>query len=55
MKKFLTTKEVAEMFSVSSYTVLRWISERKLEGAKIGRSYRFSEDNILKFVRERRV
>lgn len=55
MKKFLTTKDVAEMFSVSPYTVLRWVSERKLEGIKAGKSYRFSEDNLLKFVRDRRV
>lgn len=55
MKKFLTTKDVAEMFYVTPYTVLRWVSERKLEGIKTGRSYLFSEDNILKFVRDRRV
>lgn len=55
MKKFLTTKAVAEMFSVTPYTVLRWIAERKIEGIKVGKGYRFSEDNILKFVRERRV
>lgn len=55
MRKFLTTRAVAEMFSVTPYTVLRWVSERKLEGTKIGKSYRFSEDNILKFVRDRRV
>lgn len=55
MRKFLTTRDVADIFSVSPYTILRWVAERKLEGVKIGRSYRFSEDNILKLVRERKT
>lgn len=52
---FLTTEEVAEIFRVSPYTVLRWVREGKLGAIKIGKGYRFTEDNILKFIRERRT
>lgn len=52
---FLTTEAVAEIFHVSPYTVLRWVREGKLGATKIGKSYRFTEANILEFVRRRRV
>lgn len=52
---FLTTESVAEMFHVSVYTVQRWVREGRLDAIKIGKGYRFTEDHILKFVRERRV
>ena len=52
---FLTTEAVAEIFHVTPYTVLRRVREGKLGATKIGKSYRFTEDNILKFVRERRI
>lgn len=44
--KFYSKKETAEMFGVHVRTIDRWIQSGKLEGARIGNSWRISEDDI---------
>jgi putative resolvase len=44
--RFYTTDEVAEMFSVTNYTVRDWIREGKLKAVKINGYWRISRDSL---------
>lgn len=47
---YYTSKDIATKLKVSEYTVRRWIQEGKLTGLKIGKAYRFTEEDIEKFI-----
>lgn len=51
MDKLYTTKEVAEIFSVTEYTVRNWLKDEKLEGlkTKVGR-WRVTESALKEFA-----
>lgn len=46
-----TTKEVAEIFSVSTRTVMRWIKSGVIKAVKIGASTRINEEEIERLKR----
>ena len=51
MNKFYTTDEVAKMFNVCRMTIIRYVRAGKLKGFLIGRSWRFTEDQIEDYIR----
>ena len=51
--RFLTPAEVAELLRVSSMTVYRLIKSGELRAARIGKSYRISEDDVDTYLQAR--
>lgn len=52
MEKYYTVEEVAQMFKVNRWTVLRWISEGVMKAVPISgdRNYRMSSEDIEDFL-----
>lgn len=50
-----TCEEVAERYSVKVITVWDWIRKKKLNAIKLGREYRISEYDLIRFEEERRT
>ncbi len=54
MIEFLTRKEVANFFRVTTRTIERWINSGKLKGLKLGTSkssrWRISREEVDKFT-----
>lgn len=48
--KLYSLKEVSEITSVSRKTLWQIVKDGKLKAVKIGREYRISEANLLKFI-----
>ncbi len=46
----ITTKEASNLLKVTRQTLYKLIEDRKIKGKKIGRSYRFYEDDILSYI-----
>ena len=51
--RFLTPAEVADQLRVSAMTVYRLIKSGELRAARIGKSYRISEDDIDTYLQAR--
>jgi excisionase family DNA binding protein len=51
--RFLTPAEVADHLRVSSMTVYRLIKSGELRAARIGKSYRISEDDVDTYLAAR--
>lgn len=49
MLKMYSCAEVAERYGVKVITVWGWIRKKKLPAMKIGRDYKISDNDILKF------
>lgn len=50
-----TCDEVAERYKVKVITVWEWIRQRKLNAIKLGREYRVSEEDLIRFENERKT
>jgi excisionase family DNA binding protein len=48
---YLTPDEVAERFKVPRARVIRWAREGRLHGLKVGRAWRFTEDDVAVFIK----
>ena len=46
MKRFLSVKEVAKIFSLSTRTIWRWIDRGELKSIKVGKSVRISTNEV---------
>ena len=46
-----TIKQVAYIFSVTERTVNNWMKEGKLKGKKIGGKWRFTKEELERFVK----
>lgn len=55
LSKMYTCDEVAQKYQVRVITVWEWIRRKKLNAIKIGKEYRISEEDMLKFENERRT
>ncbi len=51
--RFLTPAEVAEELRVSAMTVYRLIKSGELRAARIGKSYRISEEDVDAYLQQR--
>lgn len=49
MDKFLTASELAAKLQVNRTTVWRWEKQGLLKGTKIGKTKRFSQDQLDKY------
>ena len=47
MTEYYTTKQVAELFKVDIYTVVRWARQGKYGAIKRGKSWYFPKEKIL--------
>jgi excisionase family DNA binding protein len=54
LEGLLSPREVAELFKVSVPTVYAWASRGVIPHYKLGTVVRFSPDDVLKFLQERR-
>lgn len=50
--KFYTTKEVAEVLSVSEKTIYNWIDQKKIKAYKVGRKWRIDEQDLRVFIEQ---
>ena len=48
--RILTPDQVGEMLQLHPFTILNYIKDGRLRGAKIGRVYRIRESDIEKFL-----
>ncbi len=55
MAQLYTCADVAKRYSVKIITVWDWIRKKKLPAVKIGRDYRISEEDLLKFEADRKT
>ncbi len=51
--RLLTPNEVADQLRVSNMTVYRLIKAGELRAARIGRSYRITEDDVDAYLQDR--
>lgn len=49
-KDIYTTNEVAEMFGVTTRTIRNYLKDGRLQGRKIGGSWRFSQEDLENFI-----
>ena len=52
---FLTPHEVSGLLKESVYTVRRWIKDGELPAYKVGRSWRISESDLDRWLRQQRL
>lgn len=50
MEKFMTTERVAELLSISTWTVYDLIRNGKIAAIKVGRDWRISETSLNSFI-----
>ncbi|SDJ36219.1 MULTISPECIES: helix-turn-helix domain-containing protein [Halanaerobium] len=53
MPEIYTPDEIAEKLKVSEQTIRRYLREKKLEGFKLGNTWRITEKSFLDFIEER--
>ena len=52
MKKYVTTREVAEEFSLTEATVRAWIKEGAVPGLRLGRKFLIPAEGFEKMKKE---
>ena len=50
-EKYYTTKELAEVFGVSSNTIINLCKHGEIKGIKIGTQYRISEKELNNYIK----
>jgi excisionase family DNA binding protein len=53
-ESLLTPQQVAERLQVQVQTVVRWLRSGQLKGAKFGRIWRVTEEDLQAFIQEHR-
>lgn len=52
--RLLTVRDVAHLLGVHEKTVYAWVARRQLPSIRMGRSVRFSLDDILRWISARK-
>ncbi len=52
--EFYTAEEVADILKLDIVTVRRYLAQGDMKGAKIGKSWRITEEDLKDFIKERR-
>jgi excisionase family DNA binding protein len=52
-QKFYSPKELAQMLGVSEWTIREWFKTGVLKGAKHGRQWRMSTEELTKYLEEK--
>jgi len=55
MANIVTAKEVAQYLKLTESTVYKLAADGEIPGFKIGKSWRFDMDEILKMIKEKRA
>jgi len=50
LPRYYKSSEVAEIFGVTTPTVVNWIKSGKLKASKINNMWRVHEENLQKFI-----
>ena len=53
--KYYTTKEVAEMFRVSTKTILNMLDGKQLRGVKVSKVWRISDADIDEYISRNQI
>ena len=53
--KFYSVQEIAKMFSLSIFTVYRWIKDGKIRTLKVGRHVRISQKDLDNFIQYKNI
>jgi excisionase family DNA binding protein len=53
MSKVMTLEELAELLRVHPSTIYRLLKKRKIPGFKLGSDWRFSQESVERWVKER--
>ena len=51
---FYTVEEIAEILKLDAETIRRYLVKGDLKGAKIGRSWRVTKDELDQFINDRK-
>lgn len=54
-ERLLTSKEACDYLQVSRSTLHKLLKTGKLKGVKVGRQWRFSSDDVRRFLDEQRA
>lgn len=50
VEKFLSVREVSELFGVTETTVRRWVMENKIPSCRIGGARRFNYHEVINYI-----
>ena len=53
--KMYTIEETAEILGVSKRTMMTYLKQKRIRAVKIGRRWKFTEQNIVDFVSGKKV
>jgi len=53
--KLLSVKEVQDILGLSERTIFRLIKSKQLNGFKVGREWRFEEDDVTLYIKTQRA
>lgn len=54
-QKYLSPEEIANKYNVKADTVRKWIRERKIKAAKLGRVWRVLESDLDEFIKYNKI
>lgn len=52
--KYYTAEEVADILKLQLSTIRNYLAQGKMKGAKIGKSWRITEEDLKEFINDRR-
>lgn len=55
MNEYQSTKQIAKLLGVKTFTIRRWIDKGLLPAYKIGKELRIKRTDLDKFISDRRV
>lgn len=55
MEEYYSTKQIAKMLSLKTITVRRWIWRKQLPAILLGKEYRVTKTDLLKFLEDRKT
>jgi excisionase family DNA binding protein len=54
MQKIINLEQVAKILGVSERTVVRLVENKELIGFKVGRSWKFDEDDVVAYIQRQK-
>jgi len=54
LSELLTVQEVSDILKVKLTTVRKWIRQGKIQGVKLGKSWRVEQEDLQQFIQSRK-